>query len=118
MMGLGGTVSFTPNKSGVLVVAFSGSIANSTASDGAQTGIRYGTGTAPTNGAALTGTAAGAKPKVVNNASTAALKVPFSITVVITGLTFGAAYWFDLSLARISGGTATVTDITAAIFEV
>src|SRR5438309_1082651 len=55
MMGL--AIAVTPLVTGRLKIFVSGSAANNTINDGAAVQIRYGTGTAPVNGAALTGTA-------------------------------------------------------------
>src|SRR5271157_655935 len=57
MMGLNQTM--TPVKSGNVLVTICGVVANSTTADGATVQIRAGTGAAPTNAAALTGTAYG-----------------------------------------------------------
>jgi hypothetical protein len=116
-MGLGSSIAFTPIRSGKVMFNISGSIANSVASDGAKVQARFGTGAAPANGAAPTGTASGNQPTLTNNASTAALKVPFNVCVIISGLTLGTAYWFDLLLTAITGGNASITDLTATICE-
>src|SRR5712691_7351312 len=59
MMGLAGTI--TPVRSGAIMIVISGDCTDDTISYGAAIQIRFGTGTAPTNGATLTGTAVGAK---------------------------------------------------------
>lgn len=118
MMGLANSV--TPSKSGTILVHVSGDTDNNTIGDGAQMQIRYGTGSAPSNGAALAGTAAGSAVKMTNP-SIATLSVgrsPFSLNAVVTGLTVGATYWIDISLAAITGGTARVRDISISIVEI
>lgn len=115
MMGLAGSI--TPIKSGNVLILITGSLSNNTASDGAKGQIRYGTGAAPTNGAALTGTAVGNQPRALNNASTAALVTPVAFAAIVTGLTLGTAYWIDIALAAITGGTATLSDVTMDILE-
>src|SRR5439155_1649764 len=57
MMGLAGAI--TPQVTGNIRIAVCGSIANNTIADGGKLQIRVGTGTAPNNGDALTGTAYG-----------------------------------------------------------
>lgn len=117
MMGLAGAI--TPARSGKVVMMISGTIDNDTLGDGAQVQIRYGTGTAPTNGAALTGTTAGGLVKQIN-ASLALLTPgagPFALTAIVIGLTVSTAYWVDISLARITGGTARVRDISISLVE-
>jgi hypothetical protein len=117
MMGLAGSI--TPSKSGTILIVISGDIDNNTSGDGAQVQIRTGTGAAPANGAALTGTTRGGLVKVLtptNNAGTTA-RVPFALNCLITGLTVGTAYWIDISLAAITGGTARVRDISISATE-
>lgn len=117
MMGIAGTL--TPIRSGKIQIIISGTIDNSTLGFGSQTQIRYGTGTAPANGDALTGTAIGGLVKNIN--PSLALLVPgaspFSINAIVSGLTLGTAYWIDLSLARVTGGTARVRDISISVIE-
>lgn len=116
MMGLAGSI--TPVRTGTIEVTISGDMANNTIADGVSAQIRTGTGTAPVNGNTThPGTAVGAKPKV--NVEPAAADVfPFSITVIVTGLTLGTAVWLDLEVAAITGGTASVSDITMAAKEI
>ena len=112
MMGLTGAI--TPAHSGNVLLIVSGTLTNGTTSDGASLQIRYGTGTAPTNGAALTGTAVGnniADNNPVTN------KIPFSVQAVVTGLTVGTAYWVDVGLAAITGGTASIATVSVSALE-
>lgn len=114
MMGLGGVI--TPVVSGRVLVVVSGTLLNASAiADGAKTQIYYGTGGAPANGAALTGTAVGGIPQYV--ASTTLGKVPFSVNAIVASLTLGTTYWIDLSLAAITGGTAAQTDVSISAME-
>lgn len=114
MMGLAASV--TPVFNGVVLVIISGTIFNgSGVGDGANVQIRYGTGAAPANGAAATGTAAGGLVKYV--ASTVAGKVPFSLNAILTGLTVATAYWVDVTLAATTAGTANITDVSISISE-
>ncbi len=117
MMGLGASASITPAINSQVMIAISGDVFNASAiADGAAFSIRYGTGAAPANGDAQTGTACGALA-VKYVAATTAEKAPFSITCIATGLSAGTAYWIDLSLANITGGTAAVNDVTIAAHE-
>lgn len=115
MMGLAQTI--TPLMSGVVTVILSGDISNDTAADGAKVRLRYGTGTAPANAAAAAGTAAGRLSHATK--LLAGQKVPFSLNVVISGLTANTAYWFDAQLAvEVSGLTvATITDLSFSAYE-
>ena len=117
MMGLAGAI--TPVGSGKILIVINGDTDSDTAGDGTKIGIRYGTGTAPTNGAALTGTAVGTTPNAVNaNLALNADRYPFSVAAVVTGLTPSTVYWVDLSLAAVTGGTARVRNISIAITEI
>lgn len=113
MMGLAGTI--TPTKTGRVTFTISGQMANNTLNDGVTVDLRTGTGTAPTNGAAVTGTLRG-----VSQTATALIaneRSGFSLTFPVTGLTLGTAVWYDLSLLAVTGGTASVTGITGSAVE-
>ena len=114
MMGLAGAI--TPSSSGKVHITITGTIANATAiADGAKVQIRYGTGSAPANAATLTGTAVGSLQQYI--AATTAETAPFSVTAVVTGLTLSTAYWLDVSLAAITGGTAAITGVSITATE-
>jgi hypothetical protein len=111
MCGLAGLI--TPTQSGKILVTVNGSLNNSAASGGCQAQIRWGTGSAPANAAALTGTAVG-----VNCQRTGAwganVVTPYSITALITGLTIGTQIWIDIGESAVATGTANLTaSITA-----
>ena len=105
MMGLAGTI--TPVFSTRVLVTNNGSCANGTIADGGTVQISYGAGTAPVNGAALTGTQIGSAQEWTE--AVAAVLIPFSVTAVISGLTAGTAYWLDAAVAAITAGTATIS---------
>ena len=112
MLGLGSTCHITPTYDGRITVTFDGSLSNSASASGTMsTLLRYGTGTAPVNGAAVTGTSVGAAQ--ATNVTAIGNFVPFSITRTITGLTQGTAYWLDLSYSA-SAGTGTMTDVNCS----
>lgn len=111
MMGLAGAI--TPAVTGTIMIMISGD-ATATSTDGYKYQLRYGTGSAPANGAALTGTAAGSLVTI----ATVANKTPFSTQAIVTGLTPATAYWFDLALAAVTAGTASVLDISLSAFEI
>lgn len=115
MAGLAGAI--TPVVTGRVVIIINGTTFNATAiADGVTLQISYGTGTAPANAAALTGTQVGGIQKYV--AATTAGKAPFCLAANVTGLTLGTAYWIDLAVADITGGTADITDVTITAFEI
>ena len=114
MMGLAGAI--TPAISGTVLLMVSGTIFNPTAiADGGKVQLRYGTGSAPANAASLTGTAVGGLVQFI--ASTTAEKVPFAVQAVVTGLTASTTYWIDVGLAAITGGTATISDVSVSAVE-
>lgn len=114
MMGLAGSI--TPVNSTRILVTISGQMANTTVNDGATVQLRTGTGTAPTNGAASTGTQRGASQTMTS--LVAAQRSGFSISAVVTGLTLGTAYWIDARLAAVTGGTANIFGVTISAVEV
>lgn len=114
-MGLAGAI--TPTKSGTIMVTIDGGCTNSVSADGCKIVVRYGSGTAPTNGASATGTAVGSELVAVLF-PTPSYYTPFSKTVVITGLSLSTAYWLDITLGAIVTGTASVRDVTISAIEV
>lgn len=116
MMGLGGAASITPTKTGRISFTISGQMTNNTNNDGATVQLRYGAGTAPTNGAAVTGTQAGNSQSFT--ASVANGSSGFSLSPIVTGLTLGTPYWFDLGLNAVTGGTAATKGITISAHEI
>ena len=113
MMGLGNNAKLTPLYSTRVHVTFQG-YASVNAVGTWSAIFKFGTGTAPTNGAAVTGTTVGAQ---VNGTSSAAgFAIPLSMSVVITGLTPSTAYWFDLAFGT-NAGTGTITAVSCSGFE-
>ena len=106
MSGLGVGWSYTPNATGKTLVIFNGIASNSGASGGANLSLRYGTGTAPTAGATATGTVAGQTTSALTNATSGRSAVPM---VGYLTLVKGTTYWFDITLAWVLSGTASVT---------
>jgi hypothetical protein len=118
MMGLAGSV--TPTKSGTVLIVISGDMDNGTANNGAQVQIRTGTGVAPVNGAALTGTTGGGlvKMTITSGGTGTTSRVPFSLNCLITGLAVGTAVWIDVGLASLVGGTSRIRDISISAIEI
>lgn len=114
MMGLGSTCTLTPSYSGRIKVDFQCQLSNSGTSAANTISLRYGTGTAPVNGAALTGTVVGGT--INAQLQTAAVISPAFLSGIITGLTPGTAYWFDISLGT-SAGTSTAASVSCNAFE-
>lgn len=109
MMGLGSTLAYTPASSGLVLITVGGMFFSSTAAVAVTLTGRYGTGGAPANGAAVTGTRwPGAADPTFGATTAAAAGNPFSFTAILT-LVKGTAYWFDLALA-----TANAADAASA----
>lgn len=124
MAGLAGSI--TPTVTGNVFITISGNLSNgggtTTAGQGLQWQISYGTGGAPSANGALAGTQVGATQKflIATTASAGADVAPqFSTQVIVTGLTVNTAYWIDLAAESIVGtsnfGFANV-QITAVEF--
>jgi len=118
MMGLAGTI--TPTRSGKVLVTISGDMDNSGSGNAVTAQIRTGTGAAPTNGAALTGTTRSANIRAENPIVTLAnplCRFPFSIQAYVSGLTLNTAVWLDLGVSAQGGGNARVRNLTVTAVE-
>lgn len=113
MAGLAG--SFTPATSGKMQLMVQSTIANGTINDGCIVQMRFGTGAAPVNGAAATGTAIGKQQSAVSFAANA--QNASTLIAYVTGLTPTTVYWFDLGMAAVTGGTCSPTAIVMDAFE-
>lgn len=113
MMGLG--VLITPFSTGRLMVFVSGAIFNAGIGQGATPQISVGTGGAPTNGAALTGTQIGGAIPYVS--ATVAGKSPFSLQAMSSGFTKGTTVWVDVALSAQTAGTATISNLSVTVVE-
>jgi len=113
MMGL--ALYFTPKFTGRIRMYIFGLAANDTAGDGFTVHGQYGTGTAPANGAPLTGNLLG--NIVQGTAINGGQYTPFAIGAIQTNLAVGTTYWFDLVVAAVTGGTASISFIIAIVEE-
>lgn len=104
MMGMGLTgCTITPVLTGRVHFEIAGTLRN-TAAGNTTAVIRFGTGTAPSNAGALTGTQIGAGAQAT---LTAAGSATMNSPGIATGLTLGTAVWFDAELIS-STGTSTI----------
>lgn len=118
MMGLGATIAYTPKSTGKVRVIINGVVGNLTAAVAVTGSGRYGTGTAPANGVAFTGTAfpSGTKNWKSNGTPPA---LDFTILGLISGLAIGTAYWFDLAISTATGAdVAEVLNLAVTVEEV
>ena len=118
MMGLGSAWALTPNATGRVRLTINGITSNTGTSVLHNINVYYGTGTAPVNGAALTGTAilTGGDYGTIS-ASGANTNTPISLTVEVSGLTLATAYWFDLALG-VASGTGAIRVNSVIIEEI
>lgn len=113
MAGLAAAI--TPEVTGRVFVLVTGIVANNTIGDGVNVQLAWGTGGAPANGAAATGTTVGLVKHFI--ASTAAGQQGIALGAFISGLTNGTAIWVDLQFAAVTGGTATLKDCDVVLEE-
>jgi parallel beta-helix repeat protein len=120
MMGLGSTIKYTPIETGNVLIDLSGYGGTATGVVSATITPKYGTSTAPVNGASPTGTTWGAVGSIVVQSPTAGVDgTGWNVKKRITGLTVGTAYWFDIELATANASdSASVTNVTCVITEV
>jgi hypothetical protein len=114
--GLG--LQLTPNRSGVVQVIAQVTGKNSIAGNGISIQIDYGTGAPPRNG--VIAPPAGAILVgwwQTSMSSTDHEEHALAVTYIISGLTLGRQYWFDLSEASIYGGWAQLYDIVMTAVE-
>lgn len=119
MNGFGSTCAFTARANGIAQISFygvfgpSGGITQSLFNE-----IRYansGITSAPTMGAALTGTLAGVE-KFEQALDGQQLNQNTSNSAIITGLTSGAQYWFDIALQTTATTSAYFQGTCSALF--
>lgn len=114
MCGMGSTAKLTPVYSGRVLIVWNCQAANSSATGSTLVSMRYGTGAAPSNGAAATGTSVGSN--LSQESTLANAPMAFFSSAIITGLTPGTAYWFDLT-EQAGGGTATLSNVSFSAME-
>jgi len=114
MMGLGTTCTLTPSYSGRIKVDFIGAVNNNASNNSIAIRLQYGTGAAPSNGTAISGTQLASTLAI--NQNNASNNAPFTQGGIITGLSPGTAYWFDLTLSA-SANTSTMVNVSCNAME-
>lgn len=129
LMGLAvaGATAFTitPQATGRIFVMVVGNVTQSNTATTGTMQLRFGTGTAPVNGAADTGTAAGAQ--VTLTAATFLGPSPFSLVAIISGLSVPSItplrqtgtlvpVWLDVAI-KSSANSCTITNLFCTAFE-
>lgn len=115
MMGMGATCTYTPTGSGLVQVNLVTYVNIATTVNQITTGARFGTGTAPANGAAVTGTRFGSNADPVGSPS-AITKYQAMVFLDVLTLTPGTPYWFDVALATNNGADAVSCISTSITF--
>jgi len=114
MMGLGTVCKITPVYSTRVQIILVANLSNSSSAVITEPFLKFGTGTAPTNGAATSGTSIGSAHDYTTSAASSL--APVTLTGIVTGLTPGTAYWFDTSL-KVSAGTGAISQVDCSIME-
>lgn len=109
--------TYTPKKTGSVLVIVTGSMRTNTTGDGGLAVLRYGTGTPPINGAGTTGTPFTQGPALQGISTATSIYCPFCLAGTVTGLTTGITYWFDLAFEALIGGTFSLDLMTWVIVE-
>lgn len=117
MMGLGTTCAYTPAGSGIVLVNVTGFGTTATAVQAISIAGRYGTGTAPANGVAVTGTRFGGVGDGSIRPTAAATFESFALTALLT-LTPATAYWFDVAIAtNLAADVASIANVSMTFVE-
>lgn len=117
MGGNGATWTITPLSTGRARVMITGTMTTSTTNSDSFCLGKYGTGTAPIGGAAVTGTSMTTSETRVTNSGASGNLTAFAYYAEITGLTINTAYWFDIAQKIIGGGTTTINALVVSIQE-
>lgn len=112
MMGIAATL--TPLKNGKFKADISGYCHNTNAGGSVNIAMSYGTGAAPANGAAITGTQIGAVLTIQN--SSASQNLGFCIAGIVTGVV-GTTYWIDAAINNNGGGTVSLQKASLCAHE-
>ena len=109
-------LSYTPAMSGILRVQLVGGGKTAPAVTGISIGLRYGTGAAPANNAAVTGNGFGDGQYF--GAPSTAFNGQFALNGIITGLTPGTPVWIDVAFDTAnSSDAASLVNLSAIIEE-
>ena len=111
-----GAASITLARGTKFAAMVSFQAANSLLNDGITCDFRFGTGVAPVNGAAVTGTLMGISQ--TRTSLVAGDRAGMTLLGRPTGLVVGTTYWVDVSVLAITAGTASITGVTIRLNEV
>jgi len=106
--------TITPVGSGTVLFGVITFVNNNLAGTPVWTGLRFGTGTPPAQGAAATGSQLGTQAFSTQVAGQA---FPIAITGVARGLAVGTQYWFDMVI-QVGQGASQITNPTGFAAEI
>lgn len=92
MLGLDGTITTSANSTGNIFILVTG-VEKGYTNSSLTMQLKLGTTTAPSNGAASTGTSEGVA--ITDNGGRSSF-IPFALSAVATGLASSTAYWIDI----------------------
>jgi len=113
MAGMGATCKITPGLTGRIRFVIEGRASNTVINNLITMQLVYGSGAAPANGAAASGTSPSSLSVAIQSA-VAQQPMAFSLSGQVTGLSVGTQYWFDLSQLQSGGGGGTANINAAA----
>jgi hypothetical protein len=119
MMGLGATCVYTPARTGKVLVTITCGWNTASGASVGNIGVRYGTGTAPVNGAAVTGSSTGFGGGATNSFQVKAAGIGSDIGMAFAGLlalTPNTQYWFDICTSTVTPGDVATVDGPAMTF--
>jgi hypothetical protein len=112
----GVAATFTPSATGNMLLVMTGNITTFAGGGSGSVQMHWGTGTAPANGAAATGTAVGSLQTVQPIGATHTELAPFTCESYVGGFTVGTTYWVDGEVTFSATG-AQLTNVTVTAIE-
>lgn len=124
--GAGGGWTITPQVTGRILILCTGILNDATTAMTLTTQIKFGTGSAPVAGAAVTGTSAGSSCVFIT--LTGVTQVPFSLSAIVSGLAVPSVtagrqtgtlvpVWIDLGFGVSAANSFTITNLSCSAFE-
>ena len=110
----GSAFTFTPSSVGVINVLVKSST-NTQVSNEINYELRYGTGTAPSAGSLASGTSIDSFR--LRNTTINVKNGSLILSSIVSGLTTGVTYWFDVSALAASTGDLALNDVRINVFE-
>lgn len=104
----------TPQSTGRILLVATGVMTSGTTGSTCTVQLSFGTGSAPANAAAVTGTQQGGQ--VFITSLTGVLTQAFALSTVLTGQALSTALWFDIA-QKSSGGTLQLQKLTLVGIE-